>query len=119
MRQSSRSVEFFHVSPARNLRSINRFGILPSMARQGMRVSWLVSRSKGYLGDQPCPRSPFRDRRRCLPGVRRAYVPDSPSPRGVDFGFRCSALSDRLFPSAGVRGSLTARPARGSPAHGH
>ncbi len=46
MRQSSRSVEFFHVSPARNLRSINRFGILPSMARQGMRVSWLVSRSK-------------------------------------------------------------------------
>jgi hypothetical protein len=36
----------FHVSPVRNLRSIGRFGLLPSLARAGLRAVWLVSRSR-------------------------------------------------------------------------
>jgi hypothetical protein len=36
----------FHVSPARNTRSILRFGILPALAKGSHKAVWLVSRSR-------------------------------------------------------------------------
>jgi hypothetical protein len=42
----SSTIVLFHVSPARNLKSLSRFGVLPAFARSSLKAAWLVTRSR-------------------------------------------------------------------------